>query len=103
MKKLIVWLFALFVAARAVDVPIYSSSKKKVFTQTLTRENTDTFYMSVLLGSNEQGKVNSTFIIDISEHHTLSSSTFSSKYGCEHQYYDEQQSTTAVNMSSGLV
>ena len=33
----------------------------------------------------------------------MTSSTYSKPYGCEHQYYDEKTSNTAVNLTSTLI
>ena len=102
MRRPFLGLVTLLYFSHALDLQ-HSSSSRKVYEQILSRNSTDQFFMQLFLGSNDQGTSNSTFIIDISEHHTMTSSTFSKPYGCKHQYYDEQSSNTAVNVSKSLI
>ena len=102
MRRPFLGLVTLIYFSHALDL-WQSNASRKVYEQILLRNSTDHFFMQLFLGSNNQGNSNSTFIIDISEHHTMTSSTFSKPYGCKHQYYDEQSSNTAVNVSTSLI
>ena len=89
----------LAVIVSAGNLSHFESSQ--VITQTLRHNGTQSFYGALYFGNPTQGNDQATFVFDTTGSYLVSTSTFSQE--CAHQYYNELESSSAVNVTSSSV